>query len=206
MYKNEIVIYDNYAEVILCNKNKQEKARALISLEDIEKVGQYRWCVNGKGYVCNRNMGYLHQFIKNPSEGMVVDHKNHNKLDNRRDNLRLCTQDDNCKNLSKASNNTSGYKGVSYDKGMDKYRAKIVCDGIVYYLDCHVDKISAARAYDRRAIELYGEYANTNFPIEDYIIIEDIGMCYADLIDAMIEELGGLGDERIDYNDLPDII
>ena len=90
---NEIIKYDDYAEMIIYDKQGNEKCRTLIDLDDIEKVKDYRWSFKGyvgKGYVKNeKNKLFLHKFIMNAPKGVVVDHINHNKLDNRKSNLRI---------------------------------------------------------------------------------------------------------------------
>lgn len=206
MYKNDMIIYDDYAEMIICNQQHQEKARALISLEDLDEVGKYRWCVNGKGYVVNKEKGALHQFLMNPPKSLVVDHKNNDKLDNRRKNLRICTQQENSMNTSMPNTNKTGYKGVSYEKRANKYRASIQINNKKIYLGLYSTPEEAAIAYDKKAILLSDEFYKTNFN-RDYYIIMSNGevVTYDELIDLVIEELGGI-DESIDYNNLPDII
>jgi hypothetical protein len=91
-----------------------------------------------------------------------VDHINGNKRDNRIENLRLCTRSENAMNRGKSKNNISGYKGVrqvgSKWEARIGYRYKLICIG-TYNL-----KEEAARAYDKKAIELFGDFAYLNFP------------------------------------------
>jgi hypothetical protein len=67
----------------------------------------------------------LHRFIMDCPEGMCVDHINRNTLDNRRDNLRICSKQDNTRNSSKSKINTSGFKGVSWHSRDKKWRAEV---------------------------------------------------------------------------------
>jgi len=97
---------------------------------------------------------------------LIVDHINGNVLDNRKCNLRLCTRAENARNVKKSKSNTSGYIGVS--KESTKWLACVTLDGKVYRAGRFEDKVEAARARDRKAIELHGEFARLNFPIEDY--------------------------------------
>ena len=97
---------------------------------------------------------------------LIVDHINGNVLDNRKCNLRLCTRAENARNAKKPKSNTSGYIGVS--KSGKKWQAQISLNGKTHYLGTFEDKIEAARARDRKAIELYGEFARLNFPREEY--------------------------------------
>ena len=103
---------------------------------------------------------------------MQVDHINGNTLDNRKENLRLCTNQQNAMHRGKTKNNKSGYKGVRYmkkKKGMinehsKPWQAQIYLNQKQIYLGCYKTPEEAARAYDKKAIELFGEYATLIFP------------------------------------------
>jgi len=94
-------------------------------------------------------------------DGMVVDHINHNTLDNRRCNLRVCTQNQNRYNLNLRKNNQSGYKGVSFKH--NHWEVQLKKDKKYIYGGSFKDKIEAAKAYDKKAKELFGEFAKLNF-------------------------------------------
>ena len=94
----------------------------------------------------------------------IVDHINQDPLDNRRQNLRLATRSQNAANLGPYANNTSGYKGVDFNRG--KWRARITQDGVRYFLGTFDTAEDAARAYDQKALELFGEFASLNFSEE----------------------------------------
>ena len=101
MGKNEIVTYDDYAEIILYDRQSNEKCRAIIDLDDIDKVKDIRWLFDGR-YVRSSNKKIkLHRFVIDAPKNKIIDHINHNVLDNRKNNLRICTQNDNAKNKSK---------------------------------------------------------------------------------------------------------
>ena len=126
------------------------------------------WYLSKKGYVtCQKPNSHrntklmLHRVILNAPPGVKVDHRNRNTLDNRRENLRLATNKGNCQNRSKMRNNTSGFKGVSWDK--DKWRAVIHTDGKWIRLGRFEDPEIAAHAYDEAAQRFYGEFAAGNF-------------------------------------------
>jgi hypothetical protein len=102
----------------------------------------------------------------NPSANMVIDHINGDKLDNRRSNLRICTQAENVRNQKKTRYpRLSHYKGVSKDHGC--WRARITKDRVWYCLGYFRTEEAAAQAYNQAAQELFGEYARLNIiPVE----------------------------------------
>ena len=112
---NEVVYCEDYAEIILYNINSEEIARAQIDLEDVEKIIDIKWRLH-EGYCQGIDkMGgryKLHRLLMDCPEDKIIDHVDRNPLNNRKENLRVCTQVDNVKNKSKASNNTSGVVGV----------------------------------------------------------------------------------------------
>lgn len=93
-----------------------------------------------------------------------VDHINRDTLDNRRANLRISTQQQNQGNRKKSKNNSSGYKGVVFNKRLGKWSAFIGYDGKPKYLGLFASPELAAQAYDKAAIEHFGEFALLNFP------------------------------------------
>ena len=124
---NEIIECDDCAELCLYNKQGEEIARAIIDLEYIEVISQYKWHLRDNGYVSTSDNIYLHRLILNCDSDMVCDHINRNKLDNRRENLRICTQQENIWNQGVQKNNTSGYTGVY--KRNNKWCARINVNG-----------------------------------------------------------------------------
>lgn len=118
----------------------------LIDDEDFERVNQFKWhFVNGKyGGYARRTLNpkpsigrykhkdiYLHAFLLKPSKNMMVDHINHDTLDNRKDNLRIVTASENAMNRKKRNDNTTGYIGINIEKG--KYRVSIRKDGKTFH-------------------------------------------------------------------------
>ncbi len=104
----------------------------------------------------------MHREIMRPGRGQVVDHINHDGLDNRRCNLRVCSHAENLRNQRGQVGRSSRFKGVSRDKRLGKWRAQIWHAGRHYYLGLYVSEIEAARAYDAKARELFGEFAYLN--------------------------------------------
>jgi hypothetical protein len=104
----------------------------------------------------------MHRVIMGAKTGELVDHINHNTLDNRRSNLRLCTVRQNSFNRKLYGNNTSGYKGVFLRKESGQYRAGIRVDNKMHWRGGYDNAIDAAIAYNDMAKELHGEHANIN--------------------------------------------
>ena len=102
----------------------------------------------------------MHRLITGCPIGMKVDHINHNTLDNRKENLRICTQQQNSFNRQKYSRNTSGCIGVNIDKRRDKWFAQIMINGRTKFLGYYKDKQSAIVARKKAEEEYFGEYAN----------------------------------------------
>ena len=101
----------------------------LVDDEDFEWLSQWKWHLTGKmGYVVRSAKGkniYLHRLVNKTPDGLQTDHINTNPLDNRRKNLRIATSSLNNINKKMQSNNTSGIRGVSWDKFKKKWKARI---------------------------------------------------------------------------------
>lgn len=129
---NEIILYDNYAEIVLYNNKGIEVARTVIDIEDVDKVKNYKWHLRDDGYVSGtfgKKRKYLHHFImdieKLSRTGLEIDHQDRNKLNNRKNNLKLITISNNRFNINIQTNNNSGIRGVYWNKKMDKWRGQI---------------------------------------------------------------------------------
>jgi hypothetical protein len=100
--------------------------------------------------------------------GKMVDHINRNPLDNRRENLRLCSRPQNQWNCGLSKRNTSGFKGLFYiNRGIKRWGAKIEFNGKKLYLGYYHTKEEAARVRDEAAKKHHGEFAVLNFPERD---------------------------------------
>lgn len=142
---------------------------ALVDDEDFERLNQFKWFAarnNDKnifyaGRTINKKNVGMHRFILNVTNKKIkVDHINHNTLDNRKSNLRICTNAENCRN-KKPTKGRLLPKGVTFIK-KNKYKAQICKDGIRYNIGSFWNIKQAALAYNVKAKELFGEYALLN--------------------------------------------
>ncbi len=141
---------------------------AYVDAADYDWLSRYTWHLHG-GYAARHEKGkriFMHREIMQAPEGMVVDHFDTNRVNNCRINLHVCTPADNQRNKRKRRGSRSRFIGVSYDKRSRKWSAKYWFAGKQYWLGSFDDEVEAARAYDRKAVELFGEFARLNFPEE----------------------------------------
>ncbi len=147
------------------NFDVKEPFTFLVSVEDRGIVDCEAWSKTPGGYVVNWKWGRLASVIMKPAMGLQVDHINHDTLDNRRENLRICTEQQNKMNRRPERGAMSKYKGVCPKKG--KWRA-VLCRKELGMFDTEIE---AAIAYNNAAFEKFGEFAYLNN-------IEDIhGVC-----------------------------
>jgi hypothetical protein len=147
---------------------------AIVDAADFEWLSRYKWHAAprdaaGGFYARRHEKGrnvWMHREIMNAPEGMVVDHIDGNGLNDRRCNLRLCTRTQNGRNRRKNRDSDNEYKGIWTDKKTGRSYAQIRFEGEQLYLGSFDTAVEAARAYDRKARELFGEFAYLNFPAE----------------------------------------
>lgn len=151
--------------------------RAVFDLADIPIIAGKRWALNRHQskltlYAVHnstdehgrfRSLG-MHRLILGVDDGVLVDHKDGDGLNNRRANLRPCTHAQNMFNRRLPRNNRSGFKGVYWHK--NRWYAKIQVDRKNIHLGAFTDVEQAAHAYDRAARIHFGEFARLNFPEE----------------------------------------
>jgi hypothetical protein len=145
---------------------------ALIDAADVPRVCAYKWYAlttrGGKTYACRnirrpdgrRTTQYLHRFLAGAPDGLEVDHRNGDGLDCRRENLRCATRPQNCANVPKAAQNTSGYIGVSWRKDRCKWIAQIQVQGKHIHIGQFDSPEAAAEARARYARDVHGEFAS----------------------------------------------
>jgi hypothetical protein len=138
-----------------------------ISEQDYEELSKHRWYLS-EGYAItsiNRKTVRMHRLVMNAPKNKQVDHINHDRLDNRRENLRLCSKRQNSYNSSKYSNNKTGYKGVFYRKRSPNHKkcwlAGICVSGKQINLGAYYTAEQAKEAYSRAATKFFGEFAHT---------------------------------------------
>jgi hypothetical protein len=145
---------------------------ALVDDDDFAYLSQFKWYaqknfntfyaqrhvrVNGRQYHIS-----MHRVVACTSVGMHTDHIDGNGLNNTKANLRSCTNRENHYNTARPITATLPYKGIS--RANSKWRASLQVDRKLVYIGVFPTMEEAARAYDRRAKELWGEYARLNFP------------------------------------------
>ncbi len=140
---------------------------ALVDAADYERISKYRWYAKRQGATiyatCIRKgkVVYMHRLIMRARKGRIVHHIDGNGLNNRRCNLRICTHQQNQANRGPRGG-SSQFVGVLRHK--DKWEAGIRYRGEYFYLGLFDDEVEAAKARDRKAYELHGQYAYLNFP------------------------------------------
>jgi hypothetical protein len=140
---------------------------AIVDDEGYADLSQYRWYAGGNGYARRDKRDHepgvrsilMHRAIMLPGPGFVVDHINGDGLDNRRSNLRVCTFAENMANQSRHRDSVSRFKGVCWCKRDSRWKA-LICGQHLGRFDTEEE---AARAYDRAALERFGEFARLNF-------------------------------------------
>lgn len=152
---------------------------AWIDDEDWELVSQYKWFARTAGsgiFYANtslpRNLGnqrclIMHRLIMNAQPGQIIDHRDGNGLNNQKENLRFCTQMENLQNKH-VGYGTSKYKGVAWYKAYSKWCAEITHNKKRISLGYFDTEEEAALAYNKAALELFGEFASLNFITPDF--------------------------------------
>ena len=138
----------------------------LVNIDDYEEfVDGYRFYLNKKGYVVYSGRKdelhgkLLHRIIMEEPEELVIDHINRNPLDNRRENLRIVTVQQNCMNQGIRKTNKSGVAGVCWHKNVNKWQAKIAYKYKQIHLGCFDTLEEATKARKDAEEEYFGEFA-----------------------------------------------
>lgn len=150
---------------------------AIVDAEDSKELNKYNWFLRlptgsntqyaQRNNWCKKSKKHLtplkmHRVIMNAQKDEIVDHINGNGLDNRKSNLRICTTRQNNRNQRPQIGRSSKYKGVYWKKDRSKWRANIKTYGKSKHLGYFIEEVEAAKAYNKAALELFGEYSLLN--------------------------------------------
>jgi hypothetical protein len=163
-HNNEITTLDMnplYVKINLLGRGQEKQF--IISIKSLDRVLSHDWYLNSSGYPFSYTAIYhsLHRYLLGRQEkGMVIDHINRDRLDNRLENLRVISSRENSYNRTKNINSNNKYKGVQ--KRGNKYIAVITKDGIRREIPGFDTEEEAAKAYNMMAEEMFGEFAGKN--------------------------------------------
>lgn len=153
----------------------------IVDDEDFEWLNQWKWCANKihniwyaiRGLIHSEKIAngkhiciLMHRQIMNCPKGFEIDHQDHNGLNNQKSNLRICTRNQNQHNQKIQTRiKSSQFKGVYWDKSTKRWPAQIKYNSKRIHLGGFGSEIEAAKAYDKAAKRLFGEFARLNLPV-----------------------------------------
>ena len=147
---------------------------AMVDNEDFEMLNKWKWfayknppdrifyAIGKPKKLQGKQYFYMHRYLMQPPKEYDIDHKNRNGLDNRKNNLRICTKTQNQGNRLLGKDNTSGFKGVSFHKASNKFSAYIRMNNKRKWLGLFNDKLKAAKVYNQAAKQYFGEFSLLN--------------------------------------------
>jgi hypothetical protein len=147
---------------------------ALVDDDDYERIAKFKWWINSHGYAArtvwygrnhapqHRNFSMHREILGVTDRRREVDHRNENRLDNRKSNLRICDHNQNSSNRGAPRSNKSGYKGVVKHPQSQGWIAQITVKGKNHYLGHFSTPQLAAAAYNKVAAKSFGDYAKLN--------------------------------------------
>lgn len=155
---NDYLVYGDITFVFTSNNNI-----ILIDTEDFHLIKDYCWNITLNEYAqardcSNGSLVLMHRIITNAPNDKIVDHKNHNTLDNRKNNLRVCDYENNNANQLLSKNNTSGYKGVYWDKEKNKWEVKIGFKSKNLHIGYYENIKDAIKSRLQAEIKYFGEF------------------------------------------------
>ena len=154
---NEIIDCGDYYEICLYNKQHQKIAKTKIDKidkENLKKVKEHKWHLHSCGYIAtieNKQTLFLHQFILGKRQGFEIDHINHNKTDNRKQNLRHCTRSQNSMNRK--------VKGYFWNNEKEKWTTRIKVNYKTIHLGHFRSKQDAINARKNAELKHFGKFA-----------------------------------------------
>jgi hypothetical protein len=149
---------------------------AILDDADAHYARDWVWSVHRTGHstylrgyqrgipLAQQKMRYLHRILTDAPRGKDVDHINGDGLDNRRENLRVCTRSQNNANRHRSQSRSSPFKGVHFEKCTGRWRAEVHLNGKRHTLGRFDAIEDAAAAYSAKATELFGAFANPSGP------------------------------------------
>lgn len=152
---------------------------ALVDDEDYGLINKYKWFTRKTEYTCyavrnsrvhetnKRRHILMHRMIMKVNQAEMIDHKNHNGLDNTRSNLRITNRSGNSRNALKQKIKSSVFKGVVWCRRSNKWITQIRINGGNKFLGYFSNEELAAKTYDKAAKKYFGEYSCLNFPEEN---------------------------------------
>ena len=161
--RNEFEIEGNTLKIFI-HSNKLGSMEVLADVEDMEILSRHRWFADKTRtltYIKSSTGGRMSRLVTSCPRDMMVDHKNRNTLDNRKQNLRICT---NAQNTINRVGTRPTYRGVHVEKRgkVLKYRAQLKTKGKGYSSKTFTTEIEAAKAYNEMALKYFGEFALLN--------------------------------------------
>jgi hypothetical protein len=160
---NDFIFHYDHVEIVMKRRDGAISGTAIIDLVDVPDVCQHSWYFNGRYVrgIVGGKLTLLHRHIMKPDGGQVVDHANRNALDNRRQNLRLCTHQQNSQNRRLSNDTKSGAHNIILDEcGIrSKYYVVMRCNGKNIYSKRYRRIEDAIAARDRMEAVHFGEFA-----------------------------------------------
>ena len=160
--KNDIVMLEGFAEIILRDRQQNEVGRSPVSLDKVDKIKDYKWYLTNNGYVGTRTNGeleLLHRVIMDATKEQIIDHMDRNRKNNLTSNLRIVNQSQNSMNSSVSKRNTSGVTGVWYCKRRNNWVAEIFVNGKKHCLGRSKEKEEAVMLRKKAEDKYFGEFA-----------------------------------------------
>ena len=138
----------------------------MVDDEDYKKLSSFNWQVDKymsvSSHTTDKGRMLIHRYIMNCPDNMEIDHIDGNRLNNQKSNLRFATSAQNKMNRGPRKDNKSGFKGVSLNKALNKWTARIMIENKYKHLGLFETKEEAAKAYNEYAKENFGEFAWLN--------------------------------------------
>jgi hypothetical protein len=166
--ENEIILYKNekIAEIILYDLHNKESGRAIIDIDNVEAIRNYKWYKNADGYaetnLSDNTHLRLHRFLLDAPDELDVDHKNRKRLDCRFDNIRLCTKPENNRNGNVRKDSKSQIRGV-YQDNYNKWTAYITFNKKKIHLGYFINIEDAIKARIDAENKYFGDFAPNKF-------------------------------------------